>query len=144
MIVLKCLENYKREAINHLSCDEIELEDTPDNREFLSEMYKFYGENPEELVKPNRNNKLDSGLSEITKYLIDYLKQELEIPKEDQLYIWQGQCEVCNTWFEHDVPSKTPPCVDGEGKSYGAFCAVCKSDGRLAIGIIHFYKRKEF
>lgn len=55
------------------------------------------------------------------------------------MYVWEGQCLVCETWFAH--PNRTTT-LDNPAP-HGAFCPVCKSMRRMAPGVVHFKPQEE-
>jgi hypothetical protein len=50
----------------------------------------------------------------------------------EDLPFWEGRCGICGTWFDHPVPVKDNP------YPHGAFCPVCRKNGLMAPGVLHF------
>lgn len=45
---------------------------------------------------------------------------------------WEGRCGVCYTWFSHPEKTKENP------SPHGVFCPVCRKNGLMAPGVVHF------
>jgi len=58
--------------------------------------------------------------------------RDRDYEEQEEPVIWEGRCGVCMTWFRH--PEHTPH----NPSPNGAFCPVCKKNGLMAPGVVHF------
>jgi hypothetical protein len=54
------------------------------------------------------------------------------LDEPEETFTWEGQCGVCGNWFDDDRPSAVNPYPNG------AFCPVCRKNGLMAPGVLHF------
>ena len=58
--------------------------------------------------------------------------RDRDYEEQEEPVTWEGQCGVCRTWFSH--PQTTPY----NPSPHGAFCPVCRKNGLMAVGVVHF------